>query len=242
MRTIPVILALLLPAAVGACAGDVSSPGELASRPLLDEGGTNCDYIIYDDGTCDPAGGGGGYDRFYYETLNGNASVDYDLGYAEAPSYADGALATCPPGFQGWLLPANATDDGDPYGRPLPFVSSGWWGMVFSQLYPFPFTRYVWPDGFWDATDGSGRSISIGTGDASCAAIIYPDGRVGVRVNFYAFHDIEIRRPRTGEQSTGGGGDGGGGTCYQEWLVLEINYGDGTGWHVLWEGWGEVCQ
>jgi hypothetical protein len=133
-------------------------------------------------------------------------------------------------------------DPEDPQLRPLSFVSSGVWEFIMSQIYPFPWTQYRWPSGFWDAVDGSGRSISVGTADATCSGFVSPDGRWGIRVNFYAFHDVEIRRPRGGQQQTGGGGDTGGGTCHDEWLVLEINYGDGTGWHELWEGWGQVCE
>lgn len=43
---------------------------------------------------------------------------------------------------------------------------------------------------------------------------------------------------------TGSGGGttvGNGITCYGTWLILEINRWDGTGWHVIWEGWGTVC-
>ena len=39
----------------------------------------------------------------------------------------------------------------------------------------------------------------------------------------------------------GGGGGGGGPECTQEYIILEINYNDGTGWHTLYEGYVTVC-
>jgi len=46
-----------------------------------------------------------------------------------------------------------------------------------------------------------------------------------------------------GPNSTGGGGGGGGPppNCTVEYVYLEINYNDGTGWHILWEGYATVC-
>jgi len=40
----------------------------------------------------------------------------------------------------------------------------------------------------------------------------------------------------------GSGGGGGNGNCHTEYIVVEINYGDGTGWHTLWEGYATVCE
>lgn len=51
-----------------------------------------------------------------------------------------------------------------------------------------------------------------------------------------------ISDPWTRKSSFGGGGGGGGpDPCYQEYIYLEVDYGDGTGWHVVWEGYATVC-
>lgn len=48
----------------------------------------------------------------------------------------------------------------------------------------------------------------------------------------------------------GGGGSGGGSSedptgglnCYWDYIFVEINYGDGSGWHTWWEGWARICE
>ncbi len=50
--------------------------------------------------------------------------------------------------------------------------------------------------------------------------------------------DDQPYSPPTGGGSSGGGSSSG---CYQDWIIVEINYNDGTGWHELWSGWATVC-
>ncbi len=46
--------------------------------------------------------------------------------------------------------------------------------------------------------------------------------------------------PPGGPSDPGYGGGGSG--CENVWLIVEINYGDGTGWHELWSGYVLVCD
>jgi hypothetical protein len=43
---------------------------------------------------------------------------------------------------------------------------------------------------------------------------------------------------------SGGGDLGGGGglSCREEYIYIEVDYGDGSGWHTWWEGWATVCE
>ena len=43
-----------------------------------------------------------------------------------------------------------------------------------------------------------------------------------------------------GSSSSGGGGGSTPG-CQEEYIYMDINYWDGTGWHEIWEGWALVC-
>lgn len=45
-----------------------------------------------------------------------------------------------------------------------------------------------------------------------------------------------------GGPSDPGGGGGWPETCPKVWIIVEINYGDGTGWHELWSGYVDDCD
>jgi hypothetical protein len=68
-----------------------------------------------------------------------------------------------------------------------------------------------------------------------------PNGQVHVAFG-PEFYDVNARYPRRRNASTGGGSGGGTYECHEEYVIVEINYGDGTGWHVLWEGNAMVCE
>ena len=62
-----------------------------------------------------------------------------------------------------------------------------------------------------------------------------------------SYEDQEvIYDPNSEPQDRCSGGGGGGGsnqglTCEQQWIIVEIDYGDGV-WHVYWEGYAKVCE
>jgi hypothetical protein len=114
--------------------------------------------------------------------------------------------------------------------------SSGTWSWLFDTG-PMQ-ARYNWPPGYWPTNDGSGVEVQVGSADGSCRGD--PDGLV--HVSFTKFYHVNSRYPRRRGSQYTGGDDGSGDTgCRTEYIVVEINYGDGTGWHELWEGWAQIC-
>jgi hypothetical protein len=58
---------------------------------------------------------------------------------------------------------------------------------------------------------------------------------------------IAYNNCRTGGDGGGGGGGGGGSQtggntgCSNQWIIVEVDYNDGNGWQVVYEGWATVC-
>jgi hypothetical protein len=47
----------------------------------------------------------------------------------------------------------------------------------------------------------------------------------------------------SGGGGTGGGGSGSGGSsCVREYVYIEVSYDEGKTWHVIWEGYADVCE
>jgi hypothetical protein len=101
--------------------------------------------------------------------------------------------------------------------------------------------HYNWPSGYWPAVDGSGAEVTIGTALGTCR--LFPGGMIAAVSFGSPFRWVNARWPRRRGSaqftSGGGGGGGGGGTCTQEYVFIE--YRDATGWHILWEGWVNLC-
>jgi hypothetical protein len=122
-------------------------------------------------------------------------------------------------------------------------MSRGTWSLM-ADIGP-NMARYNWPPGYWDAIDGSGIQVQVGSVEGFCRT----NDRGLVYVSFTErFHHVNARFPRRrGYYRTSGGGgggedEGGGGQCREEYVYVEVDYGDGTGWHVIWEGTATVCE
>ena len=182
-----------------------------------------------------------------YEVWFDNVETDLDL---SASAYEeDPETAPCPRWIDGFLT-ATARDPHTGYFYSFP--SSGRWTIDWVKSIPYlPSGQaiYNWPqgggDGSWPAHNVSlgkgGAKIWVDEGRAFCAAVN--------NLHFFVFYgvrveDPNIRRPEDGGGGGGGGAGGGGGTdpsdCTTEWVILEVDYGDGI-WHTLWEGWARVC-
>jgi len=122
------------------------------------------------------------------------------------------------------------------------FMSTGTWSWK-ADLGP-NMARYNWPPGYWDAIDGSGIQVQVGSVDGICR--MNDRGMVYVSLTG-PFQFVNARFPRRrGYRLASGGGDGegeggGDGQCRAEYVYVEVDYGDGTGWHVIWEGTAVVC-
>ncbi len=206
----------------------VSDETRLPSFELEDDDPRNCDDIFVDE-DCPPSDDEPGPQTSYFWSLDGDASVEY----ATANAALSSSYVSCPPGFTKYRVVATLLPPGE---APLTIVSSGWWGIIYGELAD-PYGRYQWPGGFWPAIDGSGREAKIGTADAVCRVFARPGGFT-INVSFFRYNEVEIRYPPTPGGGEGGGGGGGGGGCVDEWIIIEIDYGDGTGWHTWWEGMG----
>ncbi len=183
------------------------------------------------DGTY-PEGG----DAAYYPELQGEATVIYESAMDQA-SLTSGAVV-CPAFVTDFLVMAQVTPAS---GSPFYITSTGTWYLT--QLYGNPsYGLYRWPPGRWAAMDMSGRTVSIQSALGVCTAYIDYARRVaGIRVNYGHFYGVVIYPPLS--PASGGTGAGGNGSnCHNEYIVIEINIGDGTGWHVWWEGWARVCE
>lgn len=225
----------LLLSTLAACADLPSStaPIQPPASASADElpGGCTPTMIICDDGSTPTWQDDGFEEATVYEAsgaLMDQIPMDAALAAPVCPSYAYGIglrttlSAPRPDGnFQSVTISTTGT--------------WSWWGEDGPSS-----AMYNWPPGYWPAVDGSGAEVSIGTAHGNC----YPltAGMVAVRLG-PPFRWVNARWPRRrGEISpTSGGGGGGGDSCQMEYIIVEINYGDGTGWHELWEGWASVC-
>jgi hypothetical protein len=174
---------------------------------------------------------------------------EVDISFSASSYEEDPESAPCPRSLTGFLPSAWARDPNTGYQYTFP--SSGTWIINWVKSLPYLSSGqaiYSWPqgggDGSWPAYNQSlgagGAKIWVREGRAVC---LTPPGNVifvmayGVRVE-----DPNVRRPGSGGGGGGGSEDTGGGSdCTQEYVYLEVDYGDGTGWHTLWEGYARVC-
>lgn len=135
-------------------------------------------------------------------------------------------------------------------------TSHGTWIMDFIRSIPYLATSaavYNWPrgprpGGYWDATrqfDGRPAEVFISQMVGTCSIVADPSG-ARVRVTPEWAMGVRIKDPQNRRTSDGDGGGSGGGTapegCRWEFIIIEVNYGDGTGWHELWSGNALVCD
>jgi hypothetical protein len=176
-------------------------------------------------------------------------SIPVDLQLSASSYEEDPESAPCPRWITG-LVQAQARDPHS--GHWYSFPSTGTWTIDWVASIPYLSSSqaiYNWPqgggDGSWPAYNLSlqagGAKIWVTKARGFCPA---PNS-----VQFFLFYGVRVEDPNIRRPGDGGGAGGtptgGGGTdpsdCRDEWIIIEINYGDGTGWHTWWEGWARVC-
>ena len=178
-----------------------------------------------------------GYEEIYTDSV----ALDYPA-LVSAPEYTENGMIVCIPAFTQALvtLPIRLYPPDGGFSVIKPVVFTGLW--VLERWLPGSAGSrgdYIFPPGYFPAADGSGVTVSVGKGRAVCSA---PGGQYTVA--FYEYFNVNARWPRVRPASGGGGGgpsDPAPSGCEWHWSTLEINYHDGTGWHVLWEGWALWC-
>jgi hypothetical protein len=99
--------------------------------------------------------------------------------------------------------------------------------------------RYIFPSGFWDVPDGSGRQVQIGSADVMCSLDYNPTTNTA-RIRMVSgpqYYNVSVAAPMSG--GSGGGGGSGGSNCSTEYITAQIN--DGNGWEDWWSGYAQVC-
>ncbi|MHB0950090.1 MAG: hypothetical protein ACYC3Q_13300 [Gemmatimonadaceae bacterium] len=126
------------------------------------------------------------------------------------------------------------------------FNSRGTWVIDWLGsfiLLPSSQAVYNWPQsptGWWPAFNldrgGGPARIKIRQGRAVCHG--------GGNLSFIQYYGVTLEDDNIYKKtsSIGGGGGGGGENCWTEHAIIEIDYGDGTGWHELWRGYVTVCE
>jgi hypothetical protein len=246
ITTRTLLAALVLTTVAVGCTDRSESPTDpttvASAAPLYSESSGECTetMVICDDGSEPPRWVDDGFEEVYNDVTDGDMSFEestsdgsYDASYSSSrcPSYVVGVA-------QGTVYVTN------PSGRKVSvtFRSRGTWSWKFDTG---PSTaRYNWPPGYWQAIDGSGIEVQVGSVDGTCLVGPAQMTYVSLGPNYYF---VNARFPRRrGYHFTGGGGgggDGSGGTqCREEQVTVEVNYGDGTGWHVVYRGTATVCE
>lgn len=238
LRTRTFLVSLVLTTVVIGCRDQAESPTSpmtaTDATPLSWQSGEGCaPYMII----CDDEGFtwfDDGFEEVYTDFSDGDlfelSVSESNLAWSGCPSYVVGV-------YFGNVYVTNPSGNK----QSVPFMTTGTWSWK-ADLGPMR-ARYNWPPGYWPAIDGSGIQIQISAADGTCR--VAPGGLT--YVSFTRYHHVNARFPRrrgyTLTGGGGGGGDGGGsGQCRQEWVIVEVNYGDGSGWHVIWEGYATVCS
>ncbi|HEY0151325.1 MAG TPA: hypothetical protein VGB92_04965 [Longimicrobium sp.] len=227
--------------------GSPTSPTNAAgAAPRYDALGGECTpaMIICDDGS-ERRWTDDGFEEVYTDFADGDLSFEHESSEStSAGSYqASYTWSGCPSYVVG-VAYGNVYVTNPSGGKTsVRFMSSGTWSWM-ADIGP-NMARYNWPPGYWDAIDGSGIQVQVGSVEGFCRT----NDRGYVYVAFTGrFHHVNARFPRRRGYylaSGGGGGgedDGGGGQCREEYVYVEVDYGDGTGWHVIWEGTATVCD
>ena len=124
-------------------------------------------------------------------------------------------------------------------GTPVPFIAYGLFQKIGSNaLYPLDqfSARYSFPNAFFNSTNNPYLKVKASHGDAKC---IYNAALNRWALIFEKIYNVEWETRHDGTVPGGGGAPGQ--VCIQEVWVLEINYGDGTGWHEIWRGTVSRC-
>ncbi len=189
---------------------------------------------------------------FYFDSLN--ADADLSAGeisadsLAVAPAEETTAYAFCDRSVYSPSLPWTISQrfSGETYSG----YSSGTWNLDLwaSGLYYLAGQGvYNWPagpyEGFWDARNVftlAQAYVFISQGRGACYLRPVRPGVYQKGIRFFQFYGVQVKDQQIRSSSSGGGG-GTGGSCSFEFVIVEIDYGDGTGWHELWRGYAKVC-
>jgi hypothetical protein len=181
-----------------------------------------------------------GFEEVYTEVTDGDMSFEPDASESTSSGTYDASYSWtgCPSYVQG-VAYANVYVTNPSGGKTsVRFMSTGIWSWN-ADLGP-SMARYNWPPGYWDALDGSGIQVQVGAVDGACR--MNDRGRVYVAFTG-PFHFVNARFPRRRGYRLASGGSGSDETeCREEYVIVEVHYGDGTGWHVIWEGMATVCE
>jgi hypothetical protein len=223
--------ALLAVVLVAGCSEKASTSLTEPRIPVVsaDIGGIPCPQQFIQDPSCDPNAGGGGYSHFTYEyaaesDVSGSIS---GVGSTVSPAF-------CPASVYGaGIITTSGT------GTPVPFVASGLFQKIGSHgLYPLDPTsaRYSFPNAFFDSSNNPHIKVKASHGDAKCVYNLAIGKWILI---FDKIYNVEWETRHDGTV-VGGGGEPGQ-ICIEEVWILEINYGDGTGWHEIWRGTVSRC-
>lgn len=237
-RIKPLLLACVL---VSACEDTLSGPGQgviSTLSPATTQGAGCPPEVIICDG--EPTVTYGTYTEDIGD-ISGTGEETYSMTAAEAAQYVgmpNGSGVLCPLNIP-WVSTATfklSPDELDVIVQPTGYTTQIAILGLSSARYIFP---QNWSDsqGMWpDIGPGSpaGRYARAQSADGSCS--LRPGNQI--KVSFFRFNGVAVRYPTRCTSSGGGGGQA---TCHTEYAYLEINYGDGTGWHVIWQGYVTVC-
>lgn len=226
-------LCLCLVVLLAASCSDNPTASPTAPRgPLVsaDIYGIPCPEQIIPDPSCAPGGGGGGNSYFTYEffaELDASGSIE-GVGPIESTVFCPASV------YGGGIVTTIAT------GTPVPFIAYGLFQKIGSHgIFPLDQrrARYSFPSGFFDSTNNPNLKVKASHGDAFCS---YNFGLQRWALIFDKVYNVEWETRHDGTIPGSGGGDPGQ-VCIQEVWILEINYGDGTGWHEIWRGTVSRC-
>ena len=170
-------------------------------------------------------------------------SLDADTALTADTYNTDPSMANCPSDLWGSTTGrVTNPQTGDLY----QFSSNGHWVLDLGQswiLLPSSQAVYLWPQsptGWWPGFNISNGSTAARIKVASARAVCHGGGSV----SFIRFYGVQVLDDNLRQTSDGGGGGDGGGTppgCEWQYIVVEIDHGDGT-WHELWSGMALVCE
>lgn len=97
--------------------------------------------------------------------------------------------------------------------------------------------RYAFPDAWFPVNNNPRLKARASYGDAQC---VYVRASNSWLLHFEKVYGVRTEQTYDADVSSGGGG--GTRMCRRETIVMEIDYGDGTGWHEIWRGEVTVCS
>jgi hypothetical protein len=185
----------------------------------------------------------------YYDSTEATgilASTSFDPEGVTPVGEASTGLVFCPRSFES----SGDTQLTSPTtGWTYQFHSGGTFIMDLSQSALFYWVGqavYNWPAGpnngwwtAWNVTQSRKTEIFVAQGRGICTA-----GTSGqLNISIIRYYGVEVRDEKVNPVSDGS--SGGSGTlpngCRSEYVVIEVDYGDGI-WHEVWRGYAIICE